>query len=188
METILRASLQILGFPGGSEVKASAVWETWVGKIPWGRKWQPTPVFLPGESHGWRSLVGYSPWGRKELDTTERLHFTSTDISEGLQLFKQVTLTDSIHQKNHWDQTSSLTSEFYIIVSVSWLPVLIHFSHVWLFGILWTIARQAPLPLRFYRQGYCNGLSFPSPGESALPRDPNCISYISGIGRQVLYH
>ena len=41
----------------------------------WRRKWQPMPVFLPGESHGWRSLVGYSPWGRKELDTTERLHF-----------------------------------------------------------------------------------------------------------------
>ena len=39
------------------------------------RHWQPTPVFLPGESHGRRSLVGYSPWGRKELDTTERLHF-----------------------------------------------------------------------------------------------------------------
>ena len=35
------------------------------------RKWQPTPVFLPGESHGQRSLVGYSPWGHKESDTTE---------------------------------------------------------------------------------------------------------------------
>ena len=34
----------------------------WVGKIPWRRKWQPTPVFLPGEFHGRRSLVGYSPW------------------------------------------------------------------------------------------------------------------------------
>ena len=38
------------------------------------RKWQPTPVFLPGKSHGWCSLVDYSPWGRKESDTTERLH------------------------------------------------------------------------------------------------------------------
>ena len=36
-------------------------------------KWQPTPVLLPGESHGGRSLVGYSPWGRKESDMTERL-------------------------------------------------------------------------------------------------------------------
>ena len=47
----------------------------WVRKIPWRRKWQPTPVFLPGESHGRRSLVGYSPWGHKESDTTDRLHF-----------------------------------------------------------------------------------------------------------------
>ena len=38
-------------------------------------KWQPTPVLLPGESHGRRSLVGYSPRGHKESDTTERLHF-----------------------------------------------------------------------------------------------------------------
>ena len=41
----------------------------------WRRQWHPTPVLLPGKSHGWRSLVGCSPWGRKELDTTERLHF-----------------------------------------------------------------------------------------------------------------
>ena len=39
------------------------------------RQWQPTPVLLPGKSHGRRSLVGYSPWGREESDTTERLHF-----------------------------------------------------------------------------------------------------------------
>ena len=69
-------------FPGGSEVKASACnagFDPWVGKIPWRRKWQPTPVFLPGESHGQRSLVGYSPWGHKESDTTERLHFYFAD-------------------------------------------------------------------------------------------------------------
>ena len=43
--------------------------------IRWRRQWQPTPVFLPGKSHGRRSLVGCSPWGRTESDTTERLHF-----------------------------------------------------------------------------------------------------------------
>ena len=47
----------------------------WVRKSPWRRKWQPTPVFLPGEFHGQRSLVGYSPWGRREWDMTERFHF-----------------------------------------------------------------------------------------------------------------
>ena len=45
--------------------------DPWVRKIPWRRKWQPTPVFLPGKSHGQRSLVGYTLWGHKELDTTE---------------------------------------------------------------------------------------------------------------------
>ena len=49
--------------------------DIYVVKLPWRRKWQPTPVFPPGESHGWRSLMGYSPRGCKELDTTERLNF-----------------------------------------------------------------------------------------------------------------
>ena len=51
------------------------VW-SWVRNISWRRKWQPTPVFLPGKSRGWRSLVGYGPWGHKESDRTERLHFS----------------------------------------------------------------------------------------------------------------
>ena len=46
--------------------------DPWVGTIPWGRNGQPTPVVLPGKSHGRRSLAGYSPWGRRELDTTEQ--------------------------------------------------------------------------------------------------------------------
>ena len=44
----------------------------------WRRQWHPTPVLLPGKSHGRRSLVGCSPWGRKESDMTERLHFHSS--------------------------------------------------------------------------------------------------------------
>ena len=43
----------------------------WVRKIPWRRKWQTTPVFLPGKSHVQKSLGGYSPWGCKESDMTE---------------------------------------------------------------------------------------------------------------------
>ena len=43
----------------------------WVGKIPWSRAWQPTPVFFSGESHGQRSLAGYSPWGHKESNMIE---------------------------------------------------------------------------------------------------------------------
>ena len=41
-----------------------------LGKIPWGRKWQPVPIFLPGKSHGQRSLANYSLWGCKEIDMT----------------------------------------------------------------------------------------------------------------------
>ena len=51
------------------------------------RKWQPTPVFLPGESHGQRSLAGYSPWGRTESDRTEQL---SVQASWFLSLFLKV--------------------------------------------------------------------------------------------------
>ena len=58
----------------------AAMQETWVWslvrKIPWRREWPPTPVFLPGESHGQRSLAGYSPWGHKELNTAEGLILT----------------------------------------------------------------------------------------------------------------
>ena len=50
--------------------------DPWVGKIPWRRVWQPTPVFFPGKFHGQRGLVGYSPWGCKESDTTEQLTFS----------------------------------------------------------------------------------------------------------------
>ena len=48
--------------------------DLWVGEIPWRRKWQPTPVFLPGKFHGQRSLAGHSPWGRRGSDTTECSH------------------------------------------------------------------------------------------------------------------
>ena len=78
--SVYLSSIRInFGFPGGSGVKnprqckrcRRCGFDSWVGKIPWRRAWQPTPVFLPGESHGRRSLVGYSPQGCKELDMTE---------------------------------------------------------------------------------------------------------------------
>ena len=65
--------------------------DIWVGTIPWRRKWQPTPVFLPRESHGQRSLVGYSPQGCKELDTTERLSMHAhPPLSYGSYLLKEI--------------------------------------------------------------------------------------------------
>ena len=73
-------TLLYIGFPSGTSGKESACqcrrckrswFDPWVGKIPWRRAWQPTPVFLPGKSHGQRSLAGCSPQGHKELDMTE---------------------------------------------------------------------------------------------------------------------
>ena len=77
---IQASSPSTVGIPNVSAVKnLLAIQETqemwfspWVGKIPWRRKWQSTPVFLPGESHGMRNLVGYSPQGHKESDRTEQ--------------------------------------------------------------------------------------------------------------------
>ena len=74
-------------------------------QIPWRRKWQPTPLFLPGESHGQRSLVGYGPWGCKELDTTEWLtHFRF--ISDMFCISDQISrsvVSDSLqpHESQH---------------------------------------------------------------------------------------
>ena len=67
----------------------------WVGKIPWRRAWQPTPVFLPGESHGQRSLVGYSPQGCKESDMTEKqlsMHFWRDTIDRNWNSFQKLTI------------------------------------------------------------------------------------------------
>ena len=76
------STFELAASPGGSEVKASA-WNAGnpgsipeSGRSPGEGNGKPTPVLLPGESHGGRSLVGYSPWGRKESDTTEQFHFT----------------------------------------------------------------------------------------------------------------
>ena len=88
--------LYTVSFPGGSDGKSICFqcerpgFRPWVGKIPWGGKWQPTPVLLPGKFHGWRSLVGYSPWGHRELDKTEWLQFSvsaSFCISSSVWMF-----------------------------------------------------------------------------------------------------
>ena len=69
-----RNYLRFRGFTGGSLLKnlpTQEMWvRSWLAKILWRRKWQPTPGFLPGESHGQGSLAGYRSWGHKKLDTT----------------------------------------------------------------------------------------------------------------------
>ena len=63
--------LSFISFPGGSDGKSACLqcgrpgFNPWVGKILWRRKWQPTPVLLPGKFHEWRNLIGYNPWGHR---------------------------------------------------------------------------------------------------------------------------
>ena len=107
-------------FPGGSVGKESTCkfrrwrrceFSTWVGKSPWKRAWQPTPVFLPRESHGQRSLAGCSPRGHKESDTTEvteRTHTPDSDFFTSLFVFSV------------WDIIVYLVGHPYTLVSASW--------------------------------------------------------------------
>ena len=76
------------GLPSMGSLRVRLDWVTSLSLFTfthWRRQWHPTPVLLPGKSHGRRSLVGCSPWGREESDTTERLHFHSSPscIGEG---------------------------------------------------------------------------------------------------------
>ena len=76
LETFFPLTVLVTGLPGGASGKESrrckrCRFDPWVRKIPWRKEWQPTPVFLPGKSHGQTSLLGDSPLGHKELDVTE---------------------------------------------------------------------------------------------------------------------
>ena len=76
--------------------------DPWVGKIPWRRKWQPTSVLLPGESHRQRNLAGYNPWGRKERlsDWTELNWHKLLEPFFKVLLFLAYTSWDSIHLRS----------------------------------------------------------------------------------------
>ena len=84
----------------------SCGFDPWVKKIPWGRKWHPTLVFLPGNFHGQRSLAGYSPWGRKELDSNEWLNWIDSILRINFFWeFLQETLNPST-LRHYWNNIS----------------------------------------------------------------------------------
>ena len=78
-------------FPGGSDGISVCLQcrrprlNPWVRKIPWRRKWQRTPIFLPGESHGWKSLAGYSPWSCKSRTRLSDFTFTFREEMLGVR-------------------------------------------------------------------------------------------------------
>ena len=101
------------GFPGDSDGKEPACNAGDLGlipvrKIPWKRKWQPTPIFLPGESHQQRSLAGYSPWCCKESDTTEWL--STNDICTNHVSFIHSAINVHLDQLDwiNWSQIGSI--------------------------------------------------------------------------------
>ena len=114
--------------PGGGSSKEPACqcrrhrrcgFDPGVGKILWRRAWQPTPVFLPGESHRQRSLVGCSPWGRNESDTTERL---STQHTFKWSFITVVLLSVLFSKPNLWEilfKTNKKNSHRLVLVSFS---------------------------------------------------------------------
>ena len=96
----------------------------WVGKVPWRRASQPTPVLLPGESPGQRSLVGYSPWGHKDSDTTEWLCVRAILNELGKTVFrpesrkavcwlKSLTLPSPLYSGNSFPTQASIQMEIY---------------------------------------------------------------------------
>ena len=152
--------------------------DPWFGKIPWRRKWQPTPVLLPGKSHGLRSVVGYSSWGLKELDTTEQLHFFF--LCENIEEYFRSHLPSHLF---HYDSNSLSFGSFFLsisffsshlsplfaslsvsfFVSLLLLLLLSRFSRVRLCATPETAAHQAPPSLGFSRQEHWSGLPFPFP-------------------------
>ena len=79
--------------PANAEDVRDAGWIPGSGRFPWRWAWQPTPVFLPGESHGQRSLVGYGAWGRKESDTKNGVAKSRTQLKQ---------LSKHMHSCNRW--------------------------------------------------------------------------------------
>ena len=137
------------------------------------RRWHPTPVLLPGKSHGWRSLVGCSPWGCSESDRTERLHFhfSLSCIGEGNGNPLQCSCLENPRDRGAWwaaeygivqsrTQLKWLSSSSMMCVDMKKLyysqyteSFHLQFSSVeslscvWLFTIPWTTERQACLSI-----------------------------------------
>ena len=121
------------------------------------RQWHPTPVLLPGKSHGRRSLEGWSPWGRWGSDTTERLHFhfSLSCIGEENGNPLQCSCLENPRDGGVWWAAVNWVTQ-----SQTRLKRL--GSSVPLFATPGTVACQAPLSLEFSRQEYWSGELFPS--------------------------
>ena len=147
--------------------------DLWVRKIPWRRAWQPTPVFLPGESHGQRSLAGYSPRGHRESDTAEQLS-AHKELCKPLSFIRSANIIAQLQSTRHghslWEHSSeesegSVTVEVNILETFSFAEtplddmliamltlLLVHFTlcsvthHVRNLLGPWAVPRPQPAP------------------------------------------
>ena len=95
----------------------------WVGKMPWRRKWQPTPVLLPGKSHGQRILAGYSPWGHKRVE-----HNLVT---------KQENMPSICHERRNYWANRRTERDGERVVCMKWRKVLVVFHITYFQG--WSV-------------------------------------------------
>ena len=111
--------------------------DPWVREVPWRRKWQPTPVFLQGKSHGQRSLAGYSPWVHKEYWVTEILGYWVTGywVTEHSTMLSSFFFFKSLFivlqgLKKHMGNWHLYDVEFFFRLNRSMPFLLINFSFV----------------------------------------------------------
>ena len=126
------------------------------------RRWHPTPVLLPGKSHGRKSLVGYSPWGREESDTTERPHFpfSFSCIGEGNGNSLQCSCLENPRDGGAWwavvygvaqsrtrlRRLSSSSSSSSSVLKASWLCFLNLFSVCFLIFLQYDLRPKGLIP------------------------------------------
>ena len=156
---------------------------SWVRKTPWRRAWLPTPVFLPGESHGQKSLAGHSPWGHKELDLSEQLtlgpfgriyliflnifhvnrRYTCYKICMCFSLINLFWCTYILCLSQ---ESRRLKEKLFLLhyKGFFWVSEWKFLSCVWLFAIPWTIQFMV-----FSRPEYWSGWPFPSPRDRPNP-------------------
>ena len=125
-EENLTASTYWMGFPGSATDKEPTChrrrrkrrgFDPWVEKIPWGRAWQPTLIFLPEESHGQRSLASYITWGYKELNTAEGLIlFTQYNTSVSPDLAFEILTSENIHGQRGYGLTILILLHWYLTI------------------------------------------------------------------------
>ena len=94
---------------------------SWIRKIPWRRKWKPTPVFLPGKSEGQRSLVGCSPWGPKKVGHNLAIK-TTTKFNSTTKIFQRSSLFSMVFNSLGTGSHSPLLSFFFFYEPVTFLP------------------------------------------------------------------